>query len=149
MPQHRPEINIKNRITQDDQHGIICQCVPGNVDRMPKTQRLFLFDKSHPKSGIGRADVLLIFSLICPTTMRRLGDPFGDDLVENVPENRLTGNIQEHFGKRERVRTEPLSRFPQQVLLRASIRRPVRRKSLNSTQLPQISKNRAISPAHS
>ena len=90
----------------------------------------------------------MILFAMCPTTIVASVIPSAIDLVDDMPQDRLAGNVQENLREREGVRTEPRTRFRQRVIM-ACIRCVAvlitNRKKLYGTPY-QRSKNRAFWP---
>src|SRR5260221_9592731 len=103
---HGLEIDLEDRVAQDDEERTRLEPLPCEIDCMREPSPLILLDK---------IDLDLILSVdVIANHVAEIADDDGclvesggDDMIEDVADDRLSCDIQENFGKSKGMRPKP------------------------------------------
>ncbi len=103
------EIDIEDRVPEDDEERVGGEGIAREIDRLRETLRLRLLDEVDSDAEV-LPDIFPNLVAEIANDDRRLVEAIRDDLVENMADDRLPGNVQQHLREGIGVRAEPASK---------------------------------------
>ena len=106
-PQHASEIGLEDGVAEDDEHRPVVRERLGQRDRMTEPEPLGLLDELRLQRRVARADELDDALAHVPHDQDRARDAEPRQIVEDVGQDRLARDLEQHLRLGVRVRAQP------------------------------------------